>query len=253
VAVVAHVAGVAAVDLRVVRFRQIVVAVAVVRAEVVAELVGGEVGVAEGGASEFDVRFAEARRAGAPLRSCRTDGPAGRGGRAMETNRATSGFRVIAMSERLADRVRQTRSSPGYGHPVHAETADGPWPCRVCLTRKAEPPAGERRLLFTYDPFHRIEELPLPGPVFIHEERCERHREDAGFPEDLRRVPLTLNAYGRGRQLRAQAYVDDGAVEPTIEALLARPDVDYLHLRHKSAGCYLARIERAASATTSPI
>jgi hypothetical protein len=153
-------------------------------------------------------------------------------------------FRVIAMSEKLADRVRESRKSPGYGHPVHAEAADGPWPCRVCLRRSAEPDPAERRLLFTYDAFHGLEDLPLPGPVFIHETRCERHREDAAFPEDLRRVPLTFNAYGIGRKLRAQEYVQDGAVEPTIEALLARPDVDYLHLRHKKAGCYLARIER---------
>lgn len=154
-----------------------------------------------------------------------------------------SGFRVIAMSERLAERVRATRRSPGYGHPVHAETADGPWPCRVCLERKE--PRGERRLLFTYDPFHGLEELPLPGPVFVHEEPCVRFAGENRFPDDLRRVPLTFNAYGRGRKLRAQEAVTDGRVEPVIAALLARDDVDYLHLRHRAAGCYLARIERA--------
>jgi hypothetical protein len=153
-----------------------------------------------------------------------------------------SEFRVIALSERFADKVRATMTSPGYGHPVHVEVEDGPWPCRVCLKRGE--PSGARRLLFTLDPFHGVEELPLPGPVFIHEEPCARHAEDAGFPEDLRRVPLTLNAYGKGRRLRAQEYVENGDVEPMIAALLARDDVDYLHLRHRAAGCYLARIER---------
>jgi hypothetical protein len=154
-----------------------------------------------------------------------------------------SGFRVIALSERFAEKVRQTMKSPGYGHPVHAEVEDGHWPCRVCLKRGE--PSGQRRLLFTLDPFHSLEELPLPGPVFIHEEPCARHAEDAGFPDDLRRVPLAFNAYGKGRKLRAQEYVENGEVEPTIASLLARDDVDYLHLRHKAAGCYLARIERA--------
>lgn len=153
-----------------------------------------------------------------------------------------SDFRVIALSERFADEVRSTMKSPGYGHPVHAEVEDGPWPCRVCLKRGE--PHGERRLLFTLDAFHGVEELPLPGPVFIHEEACARHAEGAGFPDDLRRVPLTLNAYGRGRKLRAQEYVTNGEVEPTIAALFARDDVDYVHLRHKTAGCYLARVER---------
>jgi hypothetical protein len=153
------------------------------------------------------------------------------------------GFRVIAMSEQLADRVRVTRESPGYGHPVHAEAADGPWPCRVCLERKE--PHGERRLLFTYDPFHGLEELPLPGPVFVHEEPCARFEGDNRFPDDLRRVPLTLNAYARGRKLLAQEYVTDGAVEPVLDSLLAHTEVAYIHLRHTRAGCYLARVERA--------
>ena len=153
------------------------------------------------------------------------------------------GFRVIALSERFAEKVRETRKSPGYGHPVHADAADGHWPCRVCLERKE--PHGEGRLLFTLDPFHGIEELPLPGPVYIHEESCARFPEDGGFPPDLRRVTLTLNAYGKGRTLRAQEAVVDGDVEPAIAALLARDDVDYIHLRHRAAGCYLARIERA--------
>ena len=158
-----------------------------------------------------------------------------------------SGFRVIAMSEALADEVRATLKAPGYGHPAHVEEAAGPWPCRVCLERKAPAPERrERRILFNYDAFHGVEELPLPGPVYVHEKPCERYREDAGFPDDFRRVPLTFNAYGKGRVLRAQEPVTDGHVEPTIAALLARPDVDYLHVRHRTAGCYLARIERAA-------
>ena len=153
------------------------------------------------------------------------------------------GFRVIAMSEELAERVRATRRSPGYGHPVHAEAADGPWPCRVCLERK-EPHGSERRLLFTYDAFDGVEKLPLPGPVFIHEEPCARFAGENRFPDDLRRVPLTLNAYGQGRRLLAQEYVADGAVEPVLASLLARAEVAYIHLRHTRAGCYLARVER---------
>jgi hypothetical protein len=81
--------------------------------------------------------------------------------------------------------------------------------------------------------------------VFIHEDECSRYPEDGGFPEDLRSHPLTLNAYARGRRLSAQEYVDDGAVEPVIDRLLARPDVDYIHVRDTQAGCYDLRIERS--------
>jgi hypothetical protein len=104
----------------------------------------------------------------------------------------------------------------------------------------------DHRVLFTYDPFSGTESLPLPGPVFIHEESCSRYAEDGGFPADLRSHPLTFNAYGRGRQLRAQAYVEDGRVEPVIERLLARADVDYIHVRDTRAGCFDFSIERHA-------
>jgi hypothetical protein len=151
-------------------------------------------------------------------------------------------YRVIAIPDKIAQAVRTTLASPGYGHPVHGEVATGYGPCRQCLCSFAV--GVERRLLFTYDPFRETDPLPLPGPVFIHESECRRYAEDAGFPEDLRSHPLTLNAYGRGRLLRAQEYVSDGAVEPVIDQLLARPDVDYIHVRDTRAGCYDLRIER---------
>jgi hypothetical protein len=154
-------------------------------------------------------------------------------------------YRIVAIQDDVAETVRQTRKSPRYGHPAHAEVATGYGPCRQCL--RVFEVGAERRILFTYDPFADTDPLPLPGPVFIHESRCLRYREDAGFPEDLRSHALTLNAYGRGRRLRAQEYVSDGRLEGEIERLLARPDVDFIHVRDTKAGCYDFRIERAAS------
>jgi hypothetical protein len=156
--------------------------------------------------------------------------------------RAMTSYRIVAMPTAIAEKVRATLSSPGYGHPAHTEVATGYGPCRHCLRtfRVGE----ERRTLFTYDPFYGLEELPLPGPVFIHDGPCERYPEDGGFPSDLRAHPLTLNAYGRGRRLRAQEYVTDGDVETALDRLLARPDVDYVHVRDTSAGCYDLRVER---------
>lgn len=153
-------------------------------------------------------------------------------------------FRTIAIPTALADRVRSTLRSPGYGHPAHAEVATGYGPCRHCL--RTFRVGDERRILFTLDPFHGVEELPLPGPAFIHEEACERHPEDGGFPADLRAHALTLNGYARGRKLLAVEYVTDGEVETAIERLFSRPEIDYLHVRDTEAGCYDLRLERAA-------
>ena len=154
-------------------------------------------------------------------------------------------YRVVAISEGLAEKVRSSRRSPGYGHPVYAEVATGYGPCRLCL-RDFEV-GVERRLLFTLDPFHGLELFPLPGPVFIHENECDRHPEHAGFPEDLLSHALTLEAYGRGRVLRAEERISggDGEVEGAIARLLERGDVDYLHVRDTEAGCYDLRIERS--------
>ena len=158
-------------------------------------------------------------------------------------------YRVVAISSEIADAVRTTGRSPRYGHPTHAEVATGYGPCRHCLRTFAV--GADRRILFTYDPFGDTETLPLPGPVFIHEDSCERYADDAGFPADMRSHALTFNAYARGRLLRAQDYVADGCVESVIERLLARADVDYIHVRDTSAGCFDFRIERANTRTSN--
>ncbi len=151
-------------------------------------------------------------------------------------------YRIVAIPGAVANAARTTRTSPQSGHPAHIEIATGYGPCRQCL--RSFTVGVERRMLFTYDPFEGTEPLPLPGPVFIHEAACEAYPEDAGFPEDLRSHSLTLNAYRRGRLLVAQEYVADGCVEPVLEQLLARSDVDYIHVRDTEAGCYDCRIER---------
>ena len=157
------------------------------------------------------------------------------------------GYRVVALDPETARKVRESRRSPGYGHPVHSEIATGYGPCRLCL-RDFEI-GVDRRLLFTCDPFFGLEDYPLPGPVFIHEAECDRHPEDQGFPVDLLAHRLTLNAYGRGRRLRAEERVEAaGAIESAVGRLLSRPDVDYLLVRDTDAGCYDFRIEHATAA-----
>jgi hypothetical protein len=155
-------------------------------------------------------------------------------------------YRVVAVGERVADAVRKTLVSPGYGHPAHTEVATGYGPCRQCLRTFSV--GKDRRILFTYDPFHGKEELPLPGPVFIHENQCERYPEDDGFPPDMLSHRLTLNAYGRGRRLVAQSYVSNGLIEPELQRLLGQRDVAYIHVRDTDAGCYDFCIEKKTDA-----
>ena len=152
-------------------------------------------------------------------------------------------IRVVAIPTETVERVRATLRAPVYGFPAHAEVATDDAPCRHCL--RAFKAGKDRRILFTYDRFAGIESLPQPGPVYIHEDACSRYSEDAGFPEELRGSPRTVEAYARGRRLLAQEFVADSKFEPIIEKLFACRDADYLQVSSTTAGCFTFRIERA--------
>lgn len=153
-----------------------------------------------------------------------------------------SRFRVIAIPTETAEKVRTNMSSPGYGHAAQTELAKGYGPCRHCLRtfRIGE----EQRILFTYDPFLGIEPFPLPGPVYIHAQECERYDENAGFPEDMRSHAITLDAYAKNRRLLVEEHVETTNIDVTLARLLATPEVEYVHVRDRDAGCYDFRIER---------
>jgi hypothetical protein len=155
-------------------------------------------------------------------------------------------IRVVAIPTEIAEAVRRTHKDPHYGHPAHTEIAGEGAPCRHCLEIIGA--GSAKATLFTYDAFEGLESLPLPGPVYIHADACERYSESGGFPPALRNSPRTLNAYARGRRLLAAEYVENGNVDAGIENLFARPDVDYIHVRSTTAGCYTFRIERANGA-----
>jgi Protein of unknown function (DUF1203) len=151
-------------------------------------------------------------------------------------------IRVMGIPTEVAEEVRSTMRAPGYGFPAHAEVGTDAAPCRHCL--RAIDPGQPGRILFTYDRFAGVEQLPQPGPVYIHAEACPRYEENAGFPEELRGSPRTLEAYAHGRRLLAQEYVSDGKFEPVMERLFARPEVDYIQVNSTTAGCFTFRIER---------
>jgi Protein of unknown function (DUF1203) len=153
-------------------------------------------------------------------------------------------IRVAAIPTEVAESVRTTMRDPKYGHVAHVEVGAEPAPCRHCLRLIA---AGQPRILFTYDRYDRfagMESLPLPGPVFIHADPCERYPENTVFPEELRASPRTLEAHARGRRLLAQEYVTDGKMEKVIDKFFARADVDYVLVNSATAGCHTFRIER---------
>jgi hypothetical protein len=151
-------------------------------------------------------------------------------------------IRVVAIPTEVANSVRSTMQSPTYGFPAHAELASDDAPCRHCL--RTFHAGRDRRILFTYDRFAGVESLPQPGPVYIHADDCPRYSDDAGFPEQLRGSPRTLEAYASGRRLVGQEYVADGKFEVAIDRLFAQKEVHYIQVNSTTAGCYSFRVER---------
>src|ERR1700733_2356576 len=111
-----------------------------------------------------------------------------------------SEFRMIAISSELASKVRETKLSPGYGHPVTAKVATGHGPCRHCLRPFVV--GEEARMLFTLDPFHGVAPIPQAGPVFIHEGPCERYGEAGRLPAEAFPVGPVLGGYGEEQIVR---------------------------------------------------
>ena len=151
-------------------------------------------------------------------------------------------IRAIALPTLTAQQVRATMSSPGYGHPAFTAVANGHGPCRHCLRpfRVGE----ERRTLFTYNPFDGLAEIPLPGPVFIHTEPCERFDRENGYPEALMPYPVVLDAYDQCQHVVAQRRVPDGDQERAIQEIFCDESVRYVMVRDRKAGCFDFRVER---------
>ena len=150
-------------------------------------------------------------------------------------------YYITGLADTLTEEVRETRRSPGYGHPVHQEVASGTGPCRACLEefRVGE----EERILFTYRPSTDNGNLGAPGPVFIHAQRCRQYRASS-FPPGLRSLPLVIEGIAKDNRVPESRRVTGAEIDAALTDLLGNPEIEYLHVRHGVAGCHIARVSR---------
>ena len=154
-------------------------------------------------------------------------------------------FAVSAIPQDVARYVRESGRDPIWGHPALTELATGFGPCRLCLHtfRTGE----ERRTLFTYDSYTDVAEFPQPGPVYIHADDCERYGGE-GFPPDLLDLELTFEGVSAGPRVVALERTQGDGVEAAVASLFGVPEVEYVNVRNTDAGCFVARVDRAAAA-----
>lgn len=152
-------------------------------------------------------------------------------------------FTVTAISQEVADYVRANARDPVWGHAASTELATGFGPCRLCLhTFRA---GEERRTLFTYDSYADVAESPQPGPVYIHADDCDRYGGE-GFPPDLLDLRLTFEGVTAGPRVVALERTQGDGVEAAVARLFGVSEVDYVNVRNTDAGCFVARVDRAA-------
>lgn len=151
-------------------------------------------------------------------------------------------YKIEPIPVSMADEVRRSMVSPQYKSlAAVASVANGYGPCRSCLRVFDE--GVDRRIYFTYNAFEGLSDLPAPGPVFIHEEDCTAF--DGEFPEDLRKIPIFLEAYGSASRLIERVRMEPGGVESQLETLLSMDRVEFVNLRNAEAGCHIAKAVRA--------
>ena len=156
-------------------------------------------------------------------------------------------YRVVSINAEIARSVRDSLKSPQYGHPAFADVAKGYGPCRVCL--KTFVKGAEERILFTYNAFENLSNLPAPGPVYIHKEECAAFGA-AGFPPQLIELPLLFEGYASESELVRREAVEKDNIENQIAEIFTLKDVAYINIRNSEAGCFVARIERFQFAET---
>jgi len=150
-------------------------------------------------------------------------------------------YKVVPIQSEIARSVRENMVSAQYGHPAFADVAKGYGPCRQCL--KTFIKGAEERILFTYNAFENLSNLPLPGPIYIHKNECEPF-DAKGFPPGLIDLPLLFESYGDESRLIKREAMKKEEIESQITGIMDLEDVNYINLRNAEAGCFVARIER---------
>ncbi|MGY4515856.1 DUF1203 domain-containing protein [Lysobacter sp. HA18] len=122
--------------------------------------------------------------------------------------------------------------------------ADDGVPDRVELRDLVE---GEVALLVNYT--HQPANTPYRAShaVYVREGATQASVVDGGLPDVMRRRLLSLRAFDASHMIVEADVVDGVDGDARIEAMLATPDVAYVHVHYARPGCYAARVEWIAA------
>lgn len=152
-------------------------------------------------------------------------------------------FKFIALD---SNRVQQLREGAPDANNQQAERSvcDGEGnPCRHCL---AEIGLDQPMLILAHRPFTTLQPYAEMGPIFLCAENCERHPETAGIPPLYRERKVLIRGYDANERIiyGTGKVIDMPAIEQAAQALFARSELAFIHVRSPTENCYHFRIER---------
>lgn len=124
------------------------------------------------------------------------------------------------------------------GNPIEPFVdADRGWPLRCCLT-DSEP--GDEIAIVAWSPFPWKGAYAETGPVVVHAHPCGGPKTPE-LPAALDERSMTLRPYGPDRRIAYHhvRHVPAGeSLSAHLAELLAEDDVDFVHGRNTTGGCY---------------
>ncbi len=125
------------------------------------------------------------------------------------------------------------------GNIVHEfDGSSGGWPMRCCLRNSH---VGERIALVAWSPFPWEGPYRETGPIFVHLDGCEGWRASSVLPEDLDQRPMVLRPYGHDQRIAyplVRHLPEGSSITGEIAQMLADPEVDFVHGRNVTGGCF---------------
>lgn len=141
--------------------------------------------------------------------------------------------------------VTQIRSGApdANGQQAVLQKADGGRnPCRHCLQLIE---AGSLMLVLAYRPFARLQPYAESGPIFLHQQSCERYQQPH-FPAWFNYIePALVRGYDSNDWIcyETGAVIAGRDLAACCAEILANPKVSYVHVRSKF-NCFQCRVDR---------
>jgi len=153
--------------------------------------------------------------------------------------------RFIALDSETARHYRAGGKDANGQAPERKISEGGAMPCRHCLENIA---AGEEYLILAHRPFPVPQPYAEIGPIFLHAGDCPRYADERHVPGMFREWDrIMLRGYGADDRIvyGTGTVIGTAGIETTADAILAHPEVRYIHARSAQNNCYQMRIEPA--------